>query len=531
MPSVSSSPRTAQFSLAEVLEATGGQIYQSISEEISKHSGPIHTDTRTLQPGDWFLALVGENFDGHQFLEAAVASIFLGAEHSGGLIVSNPKALECLTLPKTMPIVVVSDTLEAYLDLGEYHRLRYPQTTVVGITGSSGKTTTKELLLAALSPLCNVQATALNHNNEVGVAQTLCSLTATTDVLIVEMGMRGLGQIEPLSKAACPNVVGIINIGPAHIGLLGSLEAIAQAKSEIVVGLSPTPSQLCSHPTVVIPGNSSLLWNNTTHTPTSALQAALRHTSAQPNVVATQLSNVSHVQHSVHGTSFVYEVTPIQLAIPGQHLVENTLLVLAIGQALDFSPSQLAPGLAAYQPVQGRWEPTWFQASHTSTSRSCLIQDAYNANPASMLASLQTLEGIIPSSSRCLLVLAGMKELGHLSNHYHQVLGEWLVASRLIHQSDIVLLGEEMDTTREVLVAGGWNPTSHLITGTPCDEVLNTLTNDCKQYLTKDTASCWVLLKGSRFYRLDALGAKLLESKDLVKAPSSHLGTVEATCS
>ncbi|MDH4378978.1 MAG: UDP-N-acetylmuramoyl-tripeptide--D-alanyl-D-alanine ligase [Vampirovibrionales bacterium] len=528
MPSVSSSPRSAQFSLAEILEATDGNLYQPIPEEVSQHSGPIHTDTRTLQPGDWFLALVGEHFDGHQFLETAAVAVSSKEGVVGGLIISATETLKTLTLPRHFPIVVVNNTLEAYLALGRHHRHRHPDATVVGITGSSGKTTTKELLLAALSPLCKVQATALNHNNEVGVAQTLCSLQPTTDVLIVEMGMRGLGQIEPLSKAACPNVVGIVNIGPAHIGLLGSLEAIAQAKSEIVVGLSTIPSRLCPHPTVVIPANSPQLWSKTTSSPSQTLQSALNSCPMAPHSVATQPSYANHIQHTVQGTSFNYGGTPIQLAIPGQHLVENALLVIAIGQALGFTTSQLAPGLAAYQPVQGRWEPSWFQASPTSTSPSCLIQDAYNANPDSMLASLKTLEGIVSASSRCLLVLAGMKELGHLSNHYHQALGEWLIASRLIHQSDVVLLGEEMDSTREVLVAAGWNPTSHLITGTPCDEILNTLTKDCQQYLTKDTAPCWVLLKGSRFYRLDALGSKLLEGKLLVGSSSFLLETMGA---
>ena len=531
MPSVLSSPRAAQFTLAEVLEATGGQLYQLIPINSPQHSGPIHTDTRTLQAGDWFLALVGEHFDGHQFLETAAAAVVSDNGAMGGLIVSKAEVLNHLTLSKDVPIVIVPDTLEAYLALGRYHRCRYPDTTVIGITGSSGKTTTKELLLAALSPLCAVQATALNHNNEVGVAQTLCSLQAATDVLIVEMGMRGLGQIEPLSKAACPNIVSILNIGPAHIGLLGSLEAIAQAKSEIVIGLTATPSRLCSDPTVVIPANSSQLWDIAADRPSQILQQALNTGAINPQVVTTQLSSASHISHAIQGTTFDYQGTRIELSIPGQHLVENTLLVLAIGQALGFSPSQLAAGLAAYCPVQGRWEPTWFHASPTSTSPSCLIQDAYNANPASMLASLQTLEGIVPPNSRCLLILAGMKELGHMTHHYHQALGEWLAASRLAKQSDIVLLGEEMDATREALVAAGYSPTAHLITGAPCDEVLHTLTNDCQESLTKNDSPCWVLLKGSRFYRLDTLGAKLLEGKQLVKTPSPGLEAQEATCS
>lgn len=118
MPSVSSSPRAAQFSLAKVLEATGGQLYLPIQGEPAQHSGPIHTDTRTLQPGDWFLALVGEHFDGHQFLEAAATAISSAELGSGGLIVSAPEALKTLTIPNHIRIVVVKNTLEAYLALG-----------------------------------------------------------------------------------------------------------------------------------------------------------------------------------------------------------------------------------------------------------------------------------------------------------------------------------------------------------------------------------------------------------------------------
>ncbi len=517
MPLAVSSPRTALFTLAEVLEATGGKLYSSHPKIVSALGAPVHTDTRTLQPGDWFLALVGDNFDGHAFLEAAIAQVCLNKIPSGGLIISKPQALLALQIPEALTVVIVPDTLAAYLALGRHHRLRHPQTTVVAITGSSGKTTTKELLLSALLPWYCVQATALNHNNEVGVAQTLCSLAPDTDVLIVEMGMRGLGQIEPLSQAACPNVAAIINIGPAHIGLLGSLEAIAQAKSEIVTGLSTIPSRLCPQPTVVIPNNSPLLWDTTRHTPSRILEAALAQAAIVPSLITAHTEQVQQVQHSVQGTSFQVDGVTIALVTPGQHLVENTLVVLAVGHALGLTTAQLAAGLAAYQPVKGRWEPTWFQASSAPVSPSCLIQDAYNANPVSMLASLQTLEGILPSAARCLLVLAGMKELGHLSVQYHQALGQWLVSSRLIHHSDVILLGEEMDATREVLVAAGWNPVCYLMTGPPCDEVLKTLVTDCQQLLTKEASPCWALLKGSRYYRLDALGASLLEHVVLVE--------------
>ncbi|MFN8614599.1 MAG: UDP-N-acetylmuramoyl-tripeptide--D-alanyl-D-alanine ligase [Vampirovibrionales bacterium] len=521
LPSVvKSSPRAALFTPTDVLEATGGHWVQG-SHQAALCPAPVHTDTRSLEPGDWFLALAGERWDGHNFLQQAVEAIYESAGKPGGLIIHHESALEALNLPEAMPVVRVSHTTWAYLALGAYHRQRLPQVTVIALTGSNGKTTAKELLLAALSPVCRVQATAKNHNNEIGVAQTLCSLTPETDVLIVEMGMRGLGQIEPLSQAAQPNVAAVLNVGPAHIGLLGSLEAIARAKSEIFTGLSSRPSTFCSKPTAVVWGDDPLLWDSTLQAPTLEVQKALP-SSVPYDFIPVFAFQAQAVVTGPDGVEFDRVETDcstrIQLGLPGFHAIQNALLVLAMGQCLGFSSHQLAPGLASYHPVEGRWHPAF--CHHPQTCQPIhLIQDAYNANPASMMAGLETLHQMVSPHDRILLVLGGMKELGEWSEHYHNALGQWLANSPQAAHTHWVLVGEEMEPVQKLIVEKGFQPQLHCVAGPLQPFALQKLVfelQECLATVLPTPGVWWVYVKGSRFYQLDVVAAQLQAALDPV---------------
>ena len=209
----------AQFTLEEVLEATGGQCAQQAASAITFTK--VSTDTRTLTEDSLFVALKGDTFDGHNFLATAKEKGALGA------IVETGRGIDGLVC------IEVPSPLAAYQALARYHRRRF-NIPVVAITGSSGKTTTKELVATVLGAQFNVLKTEKNFNNEIGLPKTLLELTPDHEACVVEMGMRGLGQIEELALIAEPTVGVITNVGTSHIELLGSQEKIAQAKSELV---------------------------------------------------------------------------------------------------------------------------------------------------------------------------------------------------------------------------------------------------------------------------------------------------------
>ena len=199
--------------IKDLISATGAKVLKEIDESLDVK---ISTDTRTIQKGDFYLPLKGASFDGEKFINQALEKGAVGA-----------------FCTRTDGHLQVKDTLTAYLQCANFRR-RKLDFTVVAITGSSGKTTTKELVAATLSEKFKTFKTPLNHNNEIGLCQTIFETPDDTEVLVLEMGMRGLGEIELLSKYSEPDITIISNVGTAHIGRLGSRENIAKAKCEIV---------------------------------------------------------------------------------------------------------------------------------------------------------------------------------------------------------------------------------------------------------------------------------------------------------
>ncbi len=188
----------------------------------------ITTDTRTIEPGEIFVALVGENFDGHDFVDLAI--------DKGAIAVVVSRQLETQAIPQ----FVVSDTLQAYQQIARWWRDRLSDLPVIGITGSVGKTSTKELVAAVLATQGKVLKTEANFNNEIGVPKTLLQITSEHDYAVVEMAMRGAGEIALLTDIARPTIGIITNVGTAHIGRLGSRKAIAQAKCELLAQMPKT---------------------------------------------------------------------------------------------------------------------------------------------------------------------------------------------------------------------------------------------------------------------------------------------------
>lgn len=366
----------------------------------------LNTDSRTLTAGQWFIPIVGERFDGHDFV---VQALDAGA---AGVLVDDTHWAQHPDWHISPNIVVVADTTLAYLALAGSYRQRFPKLKVVALTGSSGKTTTKSLLHAAFSALCKTQATDKNFNNDIGVAQTLLSIQPDTEVLIVEMGMRGPGQIRRLTGPAGPNVALVTNVGPAHIEFLGSLEAIAQAKSEIFEGLS-APNGIA-----IANGDDAVLL------PEAQRVCAARGLTLQ--IFSKQTA--TNVLATVVGTTFEYQEHSVSIPVPGAYMVENVLAVLNTVAALRYPLAPAIAAIASYTLPEGRGQTTPLQHFPTVT----LTNDAYNANPSSMQASI---EAFLQATSQTpadapavqnVLVLGGMNELGEQSKAYHKTFGYWL---------------------------------------------------------------------------------------------------------
>jgi UDP-N-acetylmuramoyl-tripeptide--D-alanyl-D-alanine ligase len=351
--------------------------------------GPICTDSRQLAAGQLFVPLVGERFDGHRFLDQAAA---LGAQAA---LVQRERAA---AVPPGLLHWLVDDTLEAYQHLGLLHR-RSLQAPVVAVTGSAGKTTTRELIRAALAPLGPVVASSGNENNDIGVPLTLLKAGSESAAVVVEMGMRGLGEIDRLSRTAEPDVAVITNIGTAHIGRLGSREAIATAKCEITSQLNPAG-------VVVIPAGDPLLESALAQVWTgSVVRVALQD---DPGASSADLLGDWDDQRP----SLLVNGRTLQLPLEGRHNARNLLLAVAVARHLGIALSELEQLTVA---VPGGRNRRLQQGGLT------VLDETYNASPEAVLAALDLLAA---QPGRRFAVLGSMLELGESSVELHRRVAE-----------------------------------------------------------------------------------------------------------
>ena len=355
--------------------------------------GRICTDSRSLQPGDVFVPLVGESFDGHRFLAQLPA---LGAQAA----VVGRSWLD--PVPSDLLHWRVDDTLQAYQQLALLHRRALGQP-VVAVTGSAGKTTTRELIRAALAPLGDVHCSEANNNNDIGVPLTVLTADAHHRALVIEMGMRGPGEIERLSRCTEPDVAVITNIGTAHIGRLGSREAIAAAKCEITAALNPDG-------VVVIPAGDALLeaalskvWSG---------RVVRVRLADDPPVAADCIGAVDAGQLEVGGHR-------LPLPLEGRHNARNCLLALAVADQLGVSSASLN---AMQVSVPGGRNRRWVQGGLT------LLDETYNASPEAVMAALALLSS---QPGRRFAVLGTMLELGAESLQLHCAVATQAAALKL----------------------------------------------------------------------------------------------------
>lgn len=346
----------------------------------------ITTDTRSVGADSIFVALTGATFDGHTFAAAAVEKGAIAAIVRKGAIPETEK----------FPRLEVDDTLVAYQTLGNWWR-RQCAIPVVAITGSVGKTTTKELVAAALSTFGSsnsVLKTQANYNNEIGVPKTLLGMTENHDYAVVEMGMRGLEEIALLSQIAQPTVGLITNVGTAHIGRLGSREAIAQAKCELLRELPANSTAVLNYDNPLLISTAAKVW--------SGAQITYGLTGGD-------------VQGEWQDNLVVVDGVKIPLPLPGKHNALNLLGAIATLQALNLDWKKLADGFTVSMPA-GRSQ------IHQLPGDITLLDETYNAGAEAMEAALQLLADQV--GQRRIAVLGTMKELGDQSVPLHRHIGE-----------------------------------------------------------------------------------------------------------
>jgi UDP-N-acetylmuramoyl-tripeptide--D-alanyl-D-alanine ligase len=369
----------------------------------------LSIDSRSIVPGEAFFAIHGDNRDGHDFVATALA-----AKAAVAVVAAERRA----QFPSDAPLFVVPDVLAALRDLAAAARAR-TAAKVIGVTGSVGKTGTKEALRLALSKDGETHASIASYNNHWGVPLSLARCPATARYAVLEMGMNHEGEIEPLSRLVRPHIAVITTIAPVHLEYLGSLDKIADAKAEIFFG--------------VVPGGSAILNRDIAqfaHLKRRAKEAGVtrivsfgEHKGADAHLIKCALHpRCSTVEARILGTELAYKI-----GAPGRHLVINSLSVLAAAELAGADLALAALALAELAPVSGRGAPIEIELPG---GPALVIDDSYNANPASVDAALAVLgQAPLGPQGRRIAVLGDMLELGPKGRALHRSLADSVLAN------------------------------------------------------------------------------------------------------
>ena len=396
---------TTYFSLSNLSEIISAKSSSGITAENS--SNPvlgIATDTRTLEPGEIFIALVGDNFDGHNFVDVAL--------ERGATAVVVERQLSTVEVPQ----FIVSDTLKAYQQIASWwrDRLNIP---VIGVTGSVGKTSTKELIAAVLGTQGKVLKTQENFNNEIGVPKTLLQITPEHDYAVIEMAMRGRGEIALLTDIARPTIGIITNVGTAHIGRLGSRKAIAEAKCELLAQMPETSTAILNYDNPLLIETAKEVWQGKTIT------YGLTGGDIQGQINSNNLQVLEH---------------NLPLPLPGEHNASNYLAAVSVAKILNINLNTLESGLNVELP-KGR------SRRYDLPNDIVVLDETYNAGLESMLAAIQMLKDT--PGKRHIAVLGTMKELGEYSPQLHRQVGEKAQELNL----DLLLVLADENATQEIV--------------------------------------------------------------------------------
>jgi UDP-N-acetylmuramoyl-tripeptide--D-alanyl-D-alanine ligase len=444
------------LSLSQIARFAGGSI--SCGDE-TVMVNKVSTDSRTLKPGELFVAVRGENFDGHNFIESAAKA---GA--AGAIVESTWNG----KVPKKFTLIRTKDTLQAYQELSGNYR-KSLQLKVVAITGSNGKTSTKDFTAAVLARRFRVTKTEGNFNNHVGLPQTILEAKSGDEVAVWEIGMNHPGEIAALAKLAAPDVAIITNIGVAHIEFMGSREKIAEEKGALAEAVD-------TEGTVILNADDSF---------TRSIVARARGKVILAGTAAGTIQ-AGEITHSGTGTDFTIlegaHRCRAQLSVPGLHMVQNALLAVAAGRVFGLSLEDCAAGLVAAPLTKAR-------SQIKDIGGVQFLDDSYNANPDSMKAALRTLVELDADGKR-IAVLGEMRELGEESKRGHREVGETAAALKI---DQLIAIGDVAAAIADAARHAGLQKTT----------VVNS-TSDAAQLLREIAApGDLILIKGSRAARTE----------------------------
>ncbi|MEP7193117.1 MAG: UDP-N-acetylmuramoyl-tripeptide--D-alanyl-D-alanine ligase [Actinomycetota bacterium] len=390
-------------SLSEIALITGGQVFEALDAGDSTGAdplvdGPVVTDSREAAPGSLYIARIGEDLDGHDFVAAACSRGAVAA------LTSRPVS--------DLPSVVVQDVQAAFVSLARALAGRNSEVVVIGITGSSGKTSTKDLLSSVLQRHGETVANVGSLNSEVGVPLTVCRITATTAYLVLEMGSRGIGHIDYLTGIAPPKIGVVLNVGTAHVGEFGSRGAIARAKAELVQALPETGF-------AVLNADDPMVWDMAGQTRAHVIGVgeSPRASVRAADITLDTQGRASFALVTDQGTA------PVVLRFHGEHHVGNALAVAAVALAVGMPLGEVVDALGDARPLS-----RWRMEVHERADGVTIVNDAYNANPDSMRAALKALAAM-GHGRRTWAVLGEMLELGPDSAGEHEAVGRF--ATRL----------------------------------------------------------------------------------------------------
>ncbi|MCX7746963.1 MAG: UDP-N-acetylmuramoyl-tripeptide--D-alanyl-D-alanine ligase [Clostridia bacterium] len=444
----------------EVLKAVQGVL---ISGDLKADILNISTDSRKINEGDLFIPISGEKFDGHDFIDASL--------DKGAAAALTHKDKE--PVPGKV-IIRVEDTLKALGSIAAYYRQKF-KIPVIGVTGSVGKTSTKDMIASALSHSLKVLKTEGNFNNEIGLPLTVFNLAPHHEAAVIEMGMSGFGEISRLTNIAKPDVAVITNIGMSHIEKLGSRQGILKAKMEILEGLSEKGL-------VVLNGDDHLLYG------TKGLLKFRTVFYGMEEGMDYHAYNVKSAGEQ--GTYFEIAVGnseyKVHVPSPGVHNVYNALAAIAVGSELGVPMDKIIQGIKEFSPSKMR-------LSIISLNGIKVINDAYNASPNSMEAAIDVLKDL-GEENRTIAVLGDMLELGDWAERAHRDIGKYLISKQIDY---IITVGENARAIAS----------EALTLGASKDRILPFQNNDeIKRFLEGFVeAGDTILVKGSRGMKMEEI--------------------------
>ncbi|MBQ7739789.1 MAG: UDP-N-acetylmuramoyl-tripeptide--D-alanyl-D-alanine ligase [Eubacterium sp.] len=428
----------------------------------------VSTDTRTIKQGDLFIALVGEKFDGHSYIDVAVKN--------GAAAVVCSRSVEA-----DVPVLIVEDTLKALQGIAEYY-LTTLDVKVVGVTGSNGKTTTRDMTAAVLSTKYKVYSTAKNFNNEIGLPKSVLELDDSYDIAVLEMGMNHFGEISSLTKVAKPDVAIITNIGKAHIGNLGSQENILKAKLEILEGLKKDG-------VLVLNGDDKFLFGAYT-------EGIKKHfVGVSADNLELRAVNIKSTEDKTE-FSVVYDGKKYDGSIPvlGVHNVLDSLLAIYTGLRFGVDIDSAFRALGGYKSVGMRCESE-------AIGGITLVKDYYNSSPDSSRVALQTL-GDFAKGKRKIALLGEMLELGDYSKAEHENLGKMCVKNEIDYA---FFIGADFDSFKK-----GMPENSQAFSDNQREKMIKAVCDYYKNGNIKEGDA--VLIKGSRGMKMEEVYTALKEA-------------------